>query len=195
MTCTKPPSLPTYHSYEWVMSRIGMSHVTPMNESYHTCEWVMSHIWTSHVTHMNESCHTCKWVISRTWRHTWMSHVTHMNVSFHAYEWVTSRIWISHVMHMNEPCHTYVSENIRRTYTWSQWHAKKPLSCLRVTPVNDFCHAHAWHTYESGTSHTQKSAIVVQLLRCNFGKMDQSVLAHNFLFWHSAQLLQGGEDP
>jgi len=39
-------------------------------ESWHTYEWVMSHICMSHVTHINESCHTYKWVMS----HIWMSH-------------------------------------------------------------------------------------------------------------------------
>jgi len=38
--------------------------VTRMNESYHTCEWVMSHMWMSHVTHVCEPCHTCEWVMS-----------------------------------------------------------------------------------------------------------------------------------
>ena len=48
----------TCHEYEWVMSRVWMSHVTHTNESCYAYEWVMSHIWMSHVTHMNESCHT-----------------------------------------------------------------------------------------------------------------------------------------
>ena len=60
-----------YHTCEWVMSHIWMSHITHVNESYHTCEWVISRMWMSHITHMNESCHTCEWVIL----HIWMSHV------------------------------------------------------------------------------------------------------------------------
>jgi len=55
-------SCQAYHTYEWVMSHIwmshvthGMSHVTHIDASCHTYEWVMSHIWMSHITHMNES--------------------------------------------------------------------------------------------------------------------------------------------
>jgi len=32
-----------------------------MSESCHTYEWVMSHLWVSHVTPMSESCHTSEW--------------------------------------------------------------------------------------------------------------------------------------
>jgi len=75
------------HTYEWVMSRIWMSHVT--KESCHTYEWVMSQ--RSHVTHMNESCDesccTYEWVIldrhsvingpcNRCTRYARMSHAT-----------------------------------------------------------------------------------------------------------------------
>jgi len=78
--------------YECVTSLVWMSYVSHMNEWCHTCmheschtyEWVMSRIWMSHFTRMNESCHTYEWVIS----HVWMSHVTHMNESCHTYEWV-----------------------------------------------------------------------------------------------------------
>jgi len=37
-------------THAWVMSHIGMSHVTHVNESCHTYEWVMSHILMIHVT-------------------------------------------------------------------------------------------------------------------------------------------------
>jgi len=33
-----------WHTYEWVMAHIWMSHGTHMNESWHTYEWVMAHI-------------------------------------------------------------------------------------------------------------------------------------------------------
>ena len=71
-----------------------------MNEPYHTYEWVMSHIWMSHVTRMNESRHTYeRWnmiqikAYERVMSHIWMSHVTHMNESCHTYERVMSHIW------------------------------------------------------------------------------------------------------
>ena len=84
------------HIYEWVMSRIWMSHVTYMNESCHIYERVMSHIWMSHTTYMNESCHIKIWGLSfvtlrrLVMSHIWMSHVTHMNEPCHTYEWVMS---------------------------------------------------------------------------------------------------------
>ena len=67
-----------------------------------TYEWVMSHIGMSHVTHKNESCHTHKWVMS----HILMSHVTHTHPSGQTFEWVTSHVWMSHVTHVNESSHT-----------------------------------------------------------------------------------------
>ena len=39
--------------------------VTSINESWHTCEWVMSHMRMSHFTYANDSCHTCEWVASQ----------------------------------------------------------------------------------------------------------------------------------
>ena len=36
----------TWHSYEWVMAHVWMSHGTRINESWHTYEWVMAHIWS-----------------------------------------------------------------------------------------------------------------------------------------------------
>ena len=75
-----------------------------LSQSWHTYEWVVSHIWMSHVTHMNESWHTYEWVIS----HIWMSRDTHMNESCrHTYEWVMSNIRMSRLTHMNESSHTY----------------------------------------------------------------------------------------
>ena len=110
----------SWHTYEWVMAHIRMSHVTHTNESWHTYEWVVSHIRMSHVTHTNESYHTPTrvngvlwWVMSRMnelcrlWmdhvitKQQWMSHVTH--------NWVMAPM--SHVTHewvmsfMNGPCH------------------------------------------------------------------------------------------
>jgi len=103
----------SWHTYEWVMTHIWMSHGTHMNESYHTYEWVTSHIWMSHVTHMNESCHTYEWVMA----HIWMSHGTHMNESCDTYEWDTWHIWMSPVTHMDESGHTCEWVTLQHTAT------------------------------------------------------------------------------
>ena len=89
MVCVNSCQALPYHTYEWAMTQMWMSHVT--------------HVLTSHITQMNESCHTYEWIMS----HIWMSHVTHMNESCHTYEWVMSHIWMSHVTDMNESYHTY----------------------------------------------------------------------------------------
>ena len=81
----------SYHTYEWVMAHIWMSHVTHMNETCHTYECVVPHIWMRHVTRMNETCHTYERHI-----HIWMSHATRMNESYHTYathKWGTSHVW------------------------------------------------------------------------------------------------------
>jgi len=91
----------SWHTCEWVLSLIWMSHVTHVNESCHTCEWFLSLIWMSHVTHVNESCHTCEWVLSLIW----MSHDTHANESCHTHERVMSHMWMSHSTHVNELRH------------------------------------------------------------------------------------------
>jgi len=41
--------------FQWVISRVWMSHVRSVHESCHECHWVMSLASTS----LNESCHTC----------------------------------------------------------------------------------------------------------------------------------------
>jgi len=111
-------------TYEWVTSRIRLSHVTQMYESRYTYKRVISHIteswchvWMSHVTHMDASYHTYEWVMS----HIWMSHVTHMNESCRKYGWVMSHIWMCHVTHMNESCHTneWVISHLNKS--WCHW--------------------------------------------------------------------------
>jgi len=74
-----------FSTYEWVISRILMWHVTRIiNE-------LCPHAWISHVTHMNVARHTYEW--SRTYKSSvsiWLSpvtcimgHVTHLNQSYH----------------------------------------------------------------------------------------------------------------
>jgi len=127
----------SWHTYEWVMSHMWMSHVAHMNESCRTCECVMSHISIGHVTHVNESCLTQEWVMSHIWighehlrarlRCIWMKHVTHMNQSCHTHEWVMSHIWMSHVSHLNE--------SVLQT---------QPSSCVPQIYTNESCLTHEW---------------------------------------------------
>jgi len=83
----------------WI--HIRMSHITYMDESWHTFEWVMAHIWMSHATHMNthtnESCHTYAWVMSHIQEalprvRVPMTSLTYMNESYRPCEMVTSHI-------------------------------------------------------------------------------------------------------
>jgi len=123
----------SWHTYEWDVSDVWMSHVTYMNESCHTHEWVMAHIWMRHVRRMNGSCHIDEWAMS----HVLMSHVTRMNETCQTYEWVMSDLWMGHVTDMNESCHIYewVMSHIwmghvrrmnwscrRRRVLWVPWH-------------------------------------------------------------------------
>ena len=55
----------SWHTYEWVMAHIWMSHGTHMCDHVAHRSWVLSHVWVSHVTHMSESRDTCEWVMSQ----------------------------------------------------------------------------------------------------------------------------------
>jgi len=69
-----------------------------MHESWHTYEWVMSRIQMSHVTHMNHYVPTKGHnpISSRRC----MSHVTHVHESRHSWKWVKSHVWI--IMYLRE---------------------------------------------------------------------------------------------
>jgi len=70
----EPPSLGTQYA-----------HTTEINESWHTYEWVMAHMWLSHITHMN----TCEWVTSL---HIviWLIHMCAMTHSHVCHDSLTS---------------------------------------------------------------------------------------------------------
>jgi len=86
--------------YWWL---IHTYYVTHQALTWHTDEYVMSRIWMSHVTHMNESCHVGHVThMNGSWN---VGHVRYMNESCHTYEWVISDIWVNHVTHMNGSCH------------------------------------------------------------------------------------------
>jgi len=121
--CTDQGCGKSRHAYEWVKSRIRMSHVTHMNESCHTRRSHVTHTneschtWRSHATHTNKSCHKYEWDMSHTWRshvtrkrdtsHAWMSHVIHSKEPCHTHEWVMSHTRRNHTTHMNESCHMH----------------------------------------------------------------------------------------
>jgi len=121
------------HTYEWVMSHMGMGHVTRRAASNPNMRWrekqsratrhsvqhidesVKSHIWRSHVmshkrmshvAHMNESCLMWEWVISRLEIHQPQDKMARKTKSRDALSCVEHR-WMGHVTHMKESCHTY----------------------------------------------------------------------------------------
>jgi len=126
-------------TYEWVMSRMGISHVTRSNESCHTqtlltalleiwrVTWrVLWHVWMSHVTSMNESCHTdvaCDFTCSLAlWRDVWL---------WIMYEWVMSHICMGHVTCMNKSCHIYDGVMSYRLCLWLYKHKTLLLTLWR----------------------------------------------------------------
>ena len=171
-----------------------------MNESYHTCEWVMPHIWMSHITHVNESCHTFECVVSRmivtshadrgcytTWmsRHTF---VTHMKDVWQCHVWM--RLWSymrgsinesSNMSHMSESWHicdtskwcvtmSYINESViiyewvyqwvvrHKSYEWVVW-----VTCMSyhtyVTHMNDVWRHHMWLGLRSYTNESIESIV------------------------------------
>jgi len=101
------------HTFEWVILRVWMRHITHMNESRRTRD----RVWMLPVTHKYKSYHTYECVTSHVWLRLWMRHVTHevthmsddthLNALCHTYECVTSYKWMFHIINMNEGRHTY----------------------------------------------------------------------------------------
>ena len=79
-----------------------------INDSWHTYEWVMAYIWMSHGIHMNESWAHMTWYhhisISHTHMRLFIWKTIQINMPWHTYEWVMAYIWMSHGIHMNESC-------------------------------------------------------------------------------------------
>jgi len=103
-----PPSYVNPPTHPPIGRRVGshmwMSHVTHVHEPCHTYECVMSRIWIRHVTCLTtESCHIRKCSARRTRLSlqlcpTWMSHVTHgLSHVTHGLSHVTHGL--SHVTH------------------------------------------------------------------------------------------------
>ena len=93
----------SWHTYEWVMSYLCMSHGAYVIKSCHTRKRVMSNICISHVAHVDESWRRYEWDMS----HIWLSHIAHIDVSCHTYERVMSHILTCHATHMNEAWRTW----------------------------------------------------------------------------------------
>ena len=131
-----------YHTYEWVMSHVRMSHVTHTNESSSTFEWVMSNLRTSHVSCLTYK-HThpgvvviCKelvggrqyWVIS----HTQMSHIPPMNET----------CFISHMQTYTLRSSSSMQRARQRRQHCAMPHRKWVMIHLRmshVQPMNESC--------------------------------------------------------
>jgi len=151
-------------TYERVMPRIWMSHVSHMYASCHTCERIVSHIWMSHVSHMNESCLTYGWVVS----HIWMSRVVscskrrskrrlwrckkQRDVVFHKQKDVA--FWMSRVSHMNESRRVVQQKTIEEEIVnWIVNCSQSPSSdvVLWMSHVTwlihtcDMTHSYLWH--------------------------------------------------
>jgi len=102
-------------SLRWLLyeSRMWMNHVKHINESCRAYEWVLSRIWMSHRSHMWTSG-SLGWLLHES--EMWMNHVkrnsispvTHMNGSLltHVNEQIVEVIaaWVTNV---NQSCHTY----------------------------------------------------------------------------------------
>jgi len=151
-----------------LMSHMGMSHITHMNQSCHMYECVMSHtdqnvgcLYISARTHTHARTHTNKRIYML---HIWMRRVTHMDESCHTYRWVISHVWMSHVTHTNESWHTQIkivacrSTLGARTHTHTHTHTHMQASYMNESchTYEWGCHAHEWgcHTYEWAMSHT-----------------------------------------
>jgi len=147
---------------EWVMSHIGMCHVTRMNEWHHTCKWVTnSDIELVRPTAppryhiMNESCHTYKWVMSHMneWRQAFNGvtnsdlaparptaplRYQNMNGSCYIYEWVISHICIRHITRVNDSrtltSHQHAQQRRRDIKLWMD----------RVTHMNETSHIYTY---------------------------------------------------
>ena len=113
----------SWHTYEWVMARVRMSHGAHTNKSWHACKWgaalhricdpqglaartslspvVMAHVRMSHGTHTNESCHTYEWVMA----HIWKNHGTTISICIYT--------WQSICIHKQTLC-VYVCSDIVR---------------------------------------------------------------------------------
>jgi len=157
-------------TYGWVMSLLGISHVTCecvtslINESCHMC---MSHVtdeWdTSNMQHTsNESwdtsrkyayvtyslCRTYEWVVSQcTISRIWMSHVTFERDTSHM--WHTRHLFTASSLcvmsHTNESYHVWMSHVIHRNGVTLYRNASCHVWTSHVTHMDESCHVWKRH--------------------------------------------------
>ena len=151
--------------YEWVMSRVRMSHVTYthescavmnatqrtrlknawqwcvfyMNEALHMYEWVMAY--------PNESCHISKWAMSHIWmstntpqrtrlKNTWQWCVFYMDEALQVYEWVMSLTRMHRVTYTNESRAVYECTDM---YEWVMLMSHVRMSHADESCTNESC--------------------------------------------------------
>ena len=180
-----------YHKYEWVMSHVGINHVTHRNESRdkshafalkHTvcsvlqcvavcCIPVLQHIGMSHVTQINHSPSkpgTEEWVTP----HMRMRHVIQRNKSRHTYEWVTQHMGLCHVIHRDESCHTY---------EWGTLHMRMS----HVTHRNESCHTCEWVMSHVGMSYVTHLSESRHTWECVMSRIGTNHVTHRNESCHS----------
>ena len=165
-------------TYERVMSRMGIRHVTRSKVSCHTqtlltalleisrVTWqVLSRVWMSHVTCMNESCHMYVWVMS----HVWMSHVTQtLLVTLLAIDIVAWHVTLTHAYHRCDMTHSYVWHGSFVCVTWVTAQRLCSWLYLRLDCVGDFTRAltlrrDVWLYFLSSSSSLGKSTHVTRM--------------------------------
>ena len=94
-------------------------------------EWVMSRIWMSHVSYMNESRLTYEYGRSGVARFLYiqMSHVSYFNVSCLIYH-----IWTSHVSHVGTACQVFPGSFIKRALCFVKKIGERDLSTIEREP-------------------------------------------------------------
>ena len=154
-----------------------------MTHSYHTYEWGVLDIWMSHVAHtgwqrpigclilighfpqkrpiisgsvakndlqFNASYGSSPFCIniSKCW---FLFRITHMNEARHRYEWVMSHIWVRHVTYVNVACQTY---EYGTSHIWMRhvphMNIRRCWFLFRITHIIEAC-----HTYACSASHMQ----------------------------------------
>jgi len=120
----------THHiqTYQQVMSRIRMRHVTHVNGSYHTCKWVMAHTSIRHTLY-----HSCERVVNK-----WCRVMSHASAS--------RGIMAREVTHVHECIYAHPHAQTHGPCSWSWrnlfcWHSKqsylssRPSTCTHRSAV------------------------------------------------------------
>ena len=107
----------SFHTFEWVMSRIWMRHDSHVKESCLTSKCVETHVWMSHVWHVNDRI----WISHVALQHT----ATHCNTLQHTLQHTaahcTHLIWMSHVtIRLYKSKHTHVNESCGEVGGWGR---------------------------------------------------------------------------